>query len=92
MQTVQTYLQPVRNAVSNPSSLMSTTQQTAQTAAQTAVNQPQNVLARIRNMDRETLTSAAVIGAETIGFFCVGEMLGRFKIVGYRGGSHGEHH
>lgn len=92
MQTVQTYLQPVRNAMSNPSSLMATTQQTAQSAAQTAANSPQTFLARIRNMDRETMTSAAVIGAETIGFFCVGEMLGRFKIVGYRGGNHGEHH
>lgn len=88
MQTVQTYLQPVRNAVSNPSSLMSTTQHTAQSAA----SSPQSYLARIRNMDRETMMSAAVIGAETIGFFCVGEMLGRFKIVGYRGGQHGEHH
>lgn len=92
MQTVQTYLQPLRNAASSPSSLLSTTQQTAQNAAQTAANNPQTYLTRIRNMDSETLMSAAVIGAETIGFFCVGEMLGRFKIVGYRGGSHGEHH
>lgn len=36
-------------------------------------------------MDRKQLASAAVIGAEVLGFFTVGEMIGRFKVVGYRG-------
>ena len=43
-------------------------------------------------MDRETLTTAAVVSAEVLGFFCVGEMIGRFKIVGYRGGAHHSEH
>lgn len=29
-----------------------------------------------------------VIGAELLGFFTVGEILGRFKLVGYRGDTH----
>ena len=42
-------------------------------------------------MDTQTLTSAGVVLAEVVGFFTVGEMIGRLKIVGYRGG-HAEHH
>jgi F-type H+-transporting ATPase subunit g len=45
----------------------------------------------VRSMDSATLVSASIVAAETIGFFCVGEMIGRLKIVGYRGG-HSEHH
>jgi hypothetical protein len=33
-----------------------------------------------------------VAGAEVLGFFTVGEMLGRFKIVGYKGDAGHEHH
>ena len=35
-------------------------------------------------MDRKQLASAGVIGAEVLGFFTVGEMIGRFKLVGYK--------
>lgn len=31
------------------------------------------------------MVTVGVIAAEVLGFFTVGEMLGRFKIVGYRG-------
>lgn len=93
MQTVQTYIQPLRNAISNPSSLMSRSGAAAESAAETAVNNPQTLVNRVRSMDSATMVSAGIVAAEAIGFFCVGEMIGRFKIVGYRGGhSHGEHH
>ena len=36
------------------------------------------------------MVSVGVIGAEVLGFFTVGEMIGRFKLVGYRGDM--EHH
>ena len=91
MQTVQGYLTPLTNAVRNPSSLMSSAQGTAQSAAQTAANNPQSFMTRVRSMDRDTLLGVGIVGAETLGFFCVGEMIGRLKIVGYRVG-HGEHH
>jgi F-type H+-transporting ATPase subunit g len=35
-------------------------------------------------MDSATLKQVGIVTAEVIGFFSVGEMLGRFKIVGYR--------
>ncbi|KAK5171151.1 ATP synthase subunit G atp20 [Saxophila tyrrhenica] len=91
MQTVQSYMTPVTNALRNPSSLATQTAGVAESTASTAVNNPQSFLTRLRNLDSATLTSAAVIGAETIGFFCIGEMIGRLKIIGYRGG-HSEHH
>ena len=91
MHTVQGYVQPVTNALRNPSGLVSGAESAAQNTAQTAMNNPQSFLTRVRNMDRETLVTAGIVTAETVGFFCVGEMIGRFKIVGYRGG-HNEHH
>ena len=91
MHTVQGYLAPLRNLASNPSSLMSRTAGTAESTAQTVVNNPESIVNRVRNVDSATFVSASIVAAETIGFFCVGEMIGRLKIVGYRGGQ-SEHH
>lgn len=63
----------------------------AESAAEGAANNPQSLVNRVRSMDSATMVSAGIVAAETLGFFCVGEMIGRFKIVGYRGG-HSEHH
>lgn len=49
------------------------------------------MLSQIRNMNRVQVASSAVILAEVLGFFTVGEMIGRFKLVGYRGEKE-EHH
>jgi F-type H+-transporting ATPase subunit g len=35
--------------------------------------------------------SIGVVAAEVIGFFSVGEIIGRFKLVGYRAKEHGDH-
>lgn len=51
---------------------------------------PEGILSWIRNANREQLVSAGVIGAEVLGFFTVGEMIGKMKLVGYRGDV--EHH
>lgn len=91
MQTVQGYIQPMRNAVSNPSNLVSRATNATENAAASVVNSPQSVMTRIRSMDSATLVAGGIVAAETLGFFCVGEMIGRFKVVGYRGG-HSEHH
>ncbi|MCJ1380638.1 hypothetical protein MMC17_003746 [Xylographa soralifera] len=74
----QTYLNPVLRAVRNPSSLMSGTPSS------------DTILSRIRNMDRAQMVSAGVLTAEVLGFFTVGEMVGRLKLVGYNGDVH--HH
>ena len=103
MTTVQSYATPLQNAIRNPSGLMQTASQTASKAgaaaektaestAKEAMNNPESFLERLRNFDTATLTTVAVVTAEVIGFFSVGEMLGRFKIIGYRGDLSGEHH
>ncbi|KAI1251792.1 hypothetical protein MGN70_006361 [Eutypa lata] len=73
----KTYLQ-------NPNALL----QTASKAAQ----QPANLLQQARNVSRAQLVAGGVLAAECVGFFTVGEMIGRFKIIGYHGGNPAAHH
>lgn len=75
----QRYTQPVVNAIRNPTGLLNRTTNTASTTSSEAL------LNRIRNVNRQQLVSAGVVGAEVLGFFTVGEMLGKAKLVGYRG-------
>ena len=86
MATFQSYAQPIINAAKNPSSLLNQT-------ASTAANQtPNSVASRFRNFDNKSLAAGGVIVAEVIGFFTVGEMLGRMKVIGYRtSGAHADH-
>ena len=48
-------------------------------------------LSRFRTMDSQQLAAAGVVAAEIIGFFTVGEMLGRFKMIGYRSDAEAHH-
>lgn len=80
----QSYLQPALSIARRPTSLL------AQQASETSTMNPEHILSRLRNVNRAQLASAGVIAAEVLGFFTVGEMLGRMKLVGYRGDR--EHH
>lgn len=81
MQTVQSHIERVYHTLRHPASLMNQAQSTANAAA----NAPQSYMQRLRNMDSATLVAAGVVTAECVGFFTVGEMIGRFKFIGYRG-------
>ncbi|KIW02280.1 uncharacterized protein PV09_06430 [Verruconis gallopava] len=49
-------------------------------------------LSSVRSMGTAQMVGAGILGAELIGFFSVGEIIGRLKLVGYRGGKdHDEH-
>ena len=48
-------------------------------------------LGRMRNVNRQQMAAGAVISAEVLGFFTVGEIIGRFKLVGYRGETASHH-
>lgn len=50
-----------------------------------SIPSPQTAIQNIRNLGPVQLATAGVIFAEALGFFTVGEMIGRFKIVGYHG-------
>lgn len=75
MATFQTYYQNLWRSIQNRSILQA----------------PQNFLQQARNISSAQIVSGGVIAAELLGFFTVGEIIGRFKLVGYHGES-GSHH
>lgn len=80
MATFQTYFEPVLNVFRNPSTVKN-------------LPSPQGLINRVRNANAKEIALAGVTAAEVIGFFTVGEMIGRMNLVGYRGEveHHGEH-
>ncbi|KAF9885944.1 ATP synthase subunit G atp20 [Aspergillus nanangensis] len=77
--TFQSYFQPLINGFRNPATLKNAN-----------FVSPSQIVARVRNANKKEIALAGVTAAEVIGFFTVGEMIGRMNIVGYRG--HAEHH
>lgn len=55
------------------------------------VQSGQNFVQSIRGLSTAQLAAGGVVLAECLGFFTVGEMIGRFKVVGYHGET-GSHH
>jgi len=72
--TFQSYFQRVVKSVRNPSSLLSEASHT----------NPNSIMERIRNVNQAQVVSGGILFAELLGFFTVGEMIGRRKLVGYR--------
>ncbi|KAL1842534.1 hypothetical protein VTJ49DRAFT_5010 [Mycothermus thermophilus] len=79
LSTFQTYFQTLWKQLQNPSALIARLSQTAN---------PQ----QLRNLSRTQLATGGVLLAECLGFFTVGEMIGRFKLIGYRGEVPSAHH
>ncbi|KAI1323220.1 hypothetical protein F5Y16DRAFT_412757 [Xylariaceae sp. FL0255] len=82
--TFQTYFQNAWRSVQNPGALLQDASKTAQ--------QPASVASRLQNLSRAQLIAGGVIFAECLGFFTIGEMIGRFKLVGYHGETAAAHH
>jgi len=76
----QSHLQPVIEVVRTPSQLQKYTSST-----------PGRMLSSVRNMTGTQAAAVGVVIAEVIGFFTVGEMIGKMKIVGYRMAGPGQH-
>ncbi|EEU48086.1 uncharacterized protein NECHADRAFT_102391 [Fusarium vanettenii 77-13-4] len=51
----------------------------------------QNVIQQVRNIGPAQVAAGGVVLAEVLGFFTVGEIIGRFKLVGYRGETSSHH-
>lgn len=85
MATFQTYFQ---NMIS---SFRTTSLSQASSAAQSTAQSmsPQSIIKRIQSMDNQQMISVGVVAAEAIGFFTVGEMIGRMKLIGYSSSQHG---
>ncbi|RMZ78284.1 hypothetical protein DV737_g3924, partial [Chaetothyriales sp. CBS 132003] len=75
----QAYWTPLAKALRTPTSLL------------TSLPSTETVLRSVRNVNRQQLATVGVVGAEVLGFFTVGTMIGRLKIVGYHGQPHHEH-
>lgn len=89
MSTFQAYFQRAIKGIRNPQSLVpSGASETAQKVAQN----PQTITEQVRGLSNAQIASGAVLVAELLGFFTVGEMIGRFKLIGYRGDTGAEHH
>ncbi|KAK2043057.1 hypothetical protein LZ31DRAFT_555575 [Colletotrichum somersetense] len=81
--TFQSYFQRAVAALKNPSTLLNSVSSSA------AAAKPADLASRINT---GSVAFGAVVAAECLGFFTVGEMIGRFKIVGYHGETHAAHH
>ncbi|KAF5027562.1 hypothetical protein F66182_304 [Fusarium sp. NRRL 66182] len=57
----------------------------------TIIQSSQNAIQQVRNIGPAQLAAGGVVAAEVLGFFTVGEMIGRFKLVGYRGEASSHH-
>lgn len=80
----QSYFSSFVNVIRHPTVFFSAAENTANSVTLNGI------LGRIRNITRQQLVSVGIISAEVLGFFTVGEMIGRLKLVGYRGDV--EHH
>jgi len=85
MAQFQSYFQPVTNAFRNPRSIGASA-----ASISNAINF-ESILRSIRNVNRQQLTTVGLVSAEVLGFFTVGEIIGRFKLVGYHGAPSHEH-
>ena len=82
--TFQSYFSNLWKQVQNPSTLFQSAQKTAAPSG--------SVLQRILTINRTQALAGGVLFAECLGFFTVGEMIGRFKLIGYHGEVGGAHH
>lgn len=87
---VQSYAQPLTNAVKNPDRLRHFITDASSNLPKNAQS-PEGMLSSVRNVNRQQLATIGVIAAEVLGFFTVGTMIGRLKVVGYHGEVHHEH-
>jgi len=76
VQTFQNYWSGLTKYASQPSAISS--------AASSVASSPQSIIRRVQGIDRQQVITMGVIGAELLGFFTVGEMIGKLKVVGYR--------
>ncbi|KAH0828250.1 hypothetical protein AYO21_03806 [Fonsecaea monophora] len=81
----QSYFQPLINVFRNPTSITSSASSVFKTL------NPDAALNTIRTANRSQLTAGGIVLAQVLGFFTVGEMIGRWKLVGYHGEPHHEH-
>ncbi|KAK6333545.1 ATP synthase subunit G atp20 [Orbilia javanica] len=89
VQSFQTFYRPYVGPLLNPSSWWGHIKSIRPRIS--ALPDPETAYRSVQGTSRKELAGYAVLAAECLGFFTVGTMIGRRKIVGYRGGVK-EHH
>lgn len=79
IEAFQSYLTSFTHIVRNPTAFFSTAENTAN-----SVNIG-GIMSRIRNFNTQQLASVGIVTAEVLGFFTIGEIIGRLKFIGYQG-------
>lgn len=64
----------------------------ADSVAQTVKSASQKPAGYVPGLSNAQLIAGGVVFAECLGFFTVGEIIGRFKLVGYHGETSAAHH
>ncbi|KEZ46012.1 hypothetical protein SAPIO_CDS1418 [Scedosporium apiospermum] len=83
--TFQSFYESAWQSIRQPSKIADTVAQTVKSGAQ----KPAGYIPGISNAQ---LAAGGVVLAECLGFFTVGEIIGRFKLVGYHGEPAAAHH
>ncbi|KAJ9131980.1 hypothetical protein NKR23_g11510 [Pleurostoma richardsiae] len=83
LSTFQAYFQGIWKSLQNPGALLQ--------SASGLVSQPASLLQRARSINRTQIVGGGVLLAECLGFFTVGEMVGRMKLIGYHGQTEAHH-
>ncbi|KAG0642573.1 mitochondrial ATP synthase g subunit-domain-containing protein [Tuber brumale] len=84
VETFQKTFSPIIDMLKNPRALMNL-------VSTSPALKPTSILDQLKQFTPKEYAQAGVLTAEVIGFYTVGKMIGRRKIVGYRGGN-GDHH
>ncbi|PUU75877.1 mitochondrial ATP synthase g subunit-domain-containing protein [Tuber borchii] len=84
VETFQKTFSPILNMLKHPRALIDS-------AWASPTLQPTYILTQLRQLTSKEYAQFSVLGAEVIGFYTIGKMIGRRKIVGYRGGN-SDHH
>lgn len=74
MSHLQAYYQPILSGLRNPNTAFANTH---------GIFHPVEWLERMRNMNSKDFVAVGVVAAEVLGFWTVGEMIGKMKVVGY---------
>lgn len=81
------------NVIRNPRSITSAAQSASNAAGNAASNAtPEAAMSSIRSVSGEQVGGIAIAAAQILGFFTVGTMIGRLKLIGYHGEVHHEEH
>ncbi|KAH8152624.1 uncharacterized protein LAJ45_03465 [Morchella importuna] len=90
LETFRTTFSPVINTLKGLRTAPSATISNMSSQTASLNMSPRYLLERLQSISRAQVLAGGVLAAEVIGFFTIGEIIGRRKLIGYRGAE--QHH